>query len=231
MSLIDRLNGLDLPQINDECRTTLDRVLVGRPVRVGKTDILRQLNNECDQCNVSMVDYKMDRYSLIRRSSNMIYKHTDQCPTLRRIVTAYEQRVEAGDDTLDDVLRAGRFFEECCVAQAPQSVCKMIVLVDTRQRYFRSTVDKPVRAYLQCVAYLAMIHEIHLYPFMKAFVLYDPTDLDPLLDSTGVYRLVYRLQATNHNVRLVDNLEAVKRGIVSAHCQRYYSSLVEEFNS
>lgn len=224
--MIDRLNGLDLPQINDECRVTLDRVLVCGPVRVGKTDILRQLTKECDQCNVSMVDYKMDRYSLIRRSSNMIYKHTDQCPTLRRIVTAYEQRIEAGDDTLESVLRDGRFLEECCVAQAPQSVSKMIVVIDTRQRYFKTTAD-----YLQCVAYLSMVHESYLYPFMKAFVLYDETDLDPLLDSTGIYRLVYRLRATNHNVRLVDNLEAVKRGIVSAHCQRYYSSLVEEFNA
>lgn len=208
---------------------TLDRVLVCGPIRVGKTDILRQLTNECEQCNVSMVNYKMDRYSLTKRSSNMIYKHTDQCPVLRRIVAAYEQRIETAADTLENVLRDGRFFEECCVAQAPQSVNKMIVLVDTRHRYFES--DNPVRAYLQCVAYLAMIHESYLYPFMKAFVLYDESDLDPLLDSTGIYRLVYRLQATNHNVRLVDNLEAVKRGIVSAHCQRYYSSLVEEFTA
>lgn len=229
--MIDRLNGLDLPQINDECQLTLDRVLVGGPIGVGKTDMLRQLTYECEQCNVSMVDYKMDRCSLIRRrSSNMIYEHTDQCPVLRRIASAYERRIDADACKLDTVLRDGRFFEECCLAQAPQSIDKMILLIDTRQRYF-DKFDNPVRAYLQCVAYLSMIHESYLYPFMKAFLLYDPGDLDPLLDSTGVYRLVCRLQATNHNVRLVDNLETVKRGIVSAHCQRYYSSLVEEFNA
>lgn len=160
----------------------------------------------------------------------MIYKHTDQCPTLRRIVSTYEWQIETGIDSLEDVLRAGRFFEECCVAQSPQSVSKMIVLIDIRRRFFRKS-DKPSRAYLQCVAYLSMIHESYLYPFMKAFVLYDAADLDPLLESTGIYRMLYRLQATNHNVHLVDNVEAVKRGIVSAHCQRYYSSLVEEFNA
>ncbi|CAK9834274.1 hypothetical protein ANTRET_LOCUS10824 [Anthophora retusa] len=243
MSILDRLIKLNLPHAKES--NVHQAVFLAGPSGVGKTGLLMSLATMTDidplLPNVSRINYQLltsDKYGLTedraneylctKRNDDMIYEHTNQCGLLHKIVNKYIARYRKDDDDPDDHLRklSLDLFAECRSMQNHQSTQRIVLLLDIRASHF-AVAAKP-RAYFETIAYLSMLSEHHLYPFVRAFVLFDRNQIDPNLQSVGIYKLVRELSTSKRRkILFVEDLDEVRRFLLDAHLRRPLSDAEE----
>lgn len=219
MSWIERLNKLNLP--SEKCNA-VDAVYFGGSKYINKGRILSDIAAEYGWASVSKVNFqtlskqycnnvdKVINHLLNNRTNNMIYEHTNECIQLHSVIERYHSQYRHANEAVLQQL-----YDECCNMLQESSTAKMVIVINMCKSYFEQHLIDIDRLYMQSVAYLALLNKKNLYPFLEIILVMN--DIDPVLQSYGVYNLIDTLKTSNDRIiRQIDE-NLIKKIIIESH--------------
>lgn len=218
-SWTERLNKLNLP--SEKCNA-VDAVYFGGSKYINKGRILSDIAAEYGWASVSKVSFqtlskqyhnnvdKVINHLLNNRANKMIYKHTNECIQLHSVIERYYFQYKHANKAVLQQL-----YDECCNMLQESSSAKMVIVINVCKSYFEQHLTDIDRLYMQSVAYLALLNKKNLYPFLEVILVMD--DIDPVLQSYGVYNLIDTLKTPHERIiRQIDE-NLIKKIITDSH--------------